>query len=476
MPMRRGSPSLLFELVEQQVHEHHVVRALGFRQHDRVDLRAGAGDHFDDVVVAPLCFDVVDAHAQRARLPVERIDRVDDHAARVGLRARRDGVFEIEKHVIEIERRGFLHHLSAAAGHRQLAAASAADAGLCVGIGSRGHEMAPLRFIDSISDAEYPRSVRICDECSPNSGARVRTPPGVAVILIGVPAMVTGAIETRMVDVDAACRARERAGRRRCRPRRAPVRTAPAPPRLSFSCAFVCVDVHAEINATTSALCATRASLVRYCRMIDQIVASHRARERRPELVHRARDRDEAVAHREQSERAEQGVAVAFRAGDLVRVRILIDDAFAEREHGVVHRDVDELPLTGLVGAIHRGHEAECGQCGGQRIADAGSDLGRRTFRPGDTHHAAHRLRDDVVRRPVDVRALAGARVAEAADRGIDEFRVDRRAATRSRDRVCPSRRRDSFRPARRRRAPVGGSCPFRLRSSDRRRSIVCRD
>ena len=70
MPMRAATPAS-FELVEQQVDEHHVVRALGLRQHDRVDLGAGAGDDFDDVVVTPLCFDVVDAHAQRARLPVE---------------------------------------------------------------------------------------------------------------------------------------------------------------------------------------------------------------------------------------------------------------------------------------------------------------------------------------------------------------------------------------------------------------------
>ena len=118
-------------------------------------------------------------------------------------------------------------------------------------------------------------------------------------------------------------------------------------------------------------------------------------------------------------------MAVALGPGNLVGVRILINDPFAERQNGVVHRDVDELPLTGFVGTIHRGHQSERRERSGQGIAHAGSDLRRRTLRSGDAHHAAHRLRDDVVRRPVHVGALAGARIAETTDRRIDELRVD---------------------------------------------------
>ena len=57
---------------------------------------------------------------------------------------------------------------------------------------------------------------------------------------------------------------------------------------------------------------------------------------------------------------------------------------------------------------------------------------------PGDADEAAHRLRDDVVGRQVGVWAGAGARVAEAADGGVDEARVALRAASRRRDRGAP--------------------------------------
>ena len=53
--------------------------------------------------------------------------------------------------------------------------------------------------------------------------------------------------------------------------------------------------------------------------------------------------------------------------------------------------------------------------------------------RPGDRDEPAHALRDDVERGPLRIRTRAGARIAEAANRRIDERRIDSRAAARSR-------------------------------------------
>ena len=43
---------------------------------------------------------------------------------------------------------------------------------------------------------------------------------------------------------------------------------------------------------------------------------------------------------------------------------------------------------------------------------------------PGHAHQPAHGLRDDVIGRPVHIGAFAAARITEAADRGIDEGRI----------------------------------------------------
>jgi hypothetical protein len=61
-------------------------------------------------------------------------------------------------------------------------------------------------------------------------------------------------------------------------------------------------------------------------------------------------------------------------------------------------------------------------------VSDARADLDRLAGgQAGDAHHPAHGLGDHVIGRPFDVRALAGARVAEAADGGIDQLRIQRR-------------------------------------------------
>ena len=123
MPMRRVESQLAFQLVQQQVNEHHVCDALGLGEHDGVQLVSGTGDHFDDVVVAPLGFHVVDTHTQGARFPVEAVQRLDDLTASGRFGAGCHGILQIEKHMIQFQACRFGHHLFRTAGHRQLAAA-----------------------------------------------------------------------------------------------------------------------------------------------------------------------------------------------------------------------------------------------------------------------------------------------------------------------------------------------------------------
>ncbi len=116
---------LLFQLIEHEVNEHHVGGALRLGEHDGVELLAGPGDDFDDVIVAPLGLHVVDAHAAGARGPLEPVERVHDHAAGIGFGAGGDRILEIEEHVIQVESCGLGHHLLGAAGNGELAAPGA---------------------------------------------------------------------------------------------------------------------------------------------------------------------------------------------------------------------------------------------------------------------------------------------------------------------------------------------------------------
>ncbi len=74
---------------------------------------------------------------------------------------------------------------------------------------------------------------------------------------------------------------------------------------------------------------------------------------------------------------------------------------------------------------MHGGDDAERGEGSRKEVADAGTR--RHPTAPGRSgggDHATHRLRHDVEGGPVGVGALAGARVAEAADGGVDDARV----------------------------------------------------
>ena len=92
---------------------------------DRVQLCAGPLDHLDDVAVAPVRVEAVDAHGDGAGRPVLLVQRGDHVLAGLLLVVRRDGVLEVEEDDVGAQRRRLLERAGVAAGHRQLAAVQA---------------------------------------------------------------------------------------------------------------------------------------------------------------------------------------------------------------------------------------------------------------------------------------------------------------------------------------------------------------
>ena len=112
MPMPRCEFQLLLQLVEHEVYKHYIRDAdLGLGEHDGVEPLAGAGDHLDDVVVAPLRFNVVDAYAHGARLPFQAVDCFDDHAPGARFGTGCHGILQVEEHMIKVEVCRLGHHL-----------------------------------------------------------------------------------------------------------------------------------------------------------------------------------------------------------------------------------------------------------------------------------------------------------------------------------------------------------------------------
>src|SRR5918993_985886 len=152
---------------------------------DGVEMLARAFDNFDDVLEGIFSGEVVDAHATRLALPVERLQRGHDLLAGVALLAGGDGVLEVEEDMVGLGLGCLLHHLLARAGRGKLHAAGAARTG--------GHVISPPATIFSarrraISASPRPRRVRYSSVCSPSKGARWRTRPGVSLILMATPA------------------------------------------------------------------------------------------------------------------------------------------------------------------------------------------------------------------------------------------------------------------------------------------------
>src|SRR5207247_11190508 len=120
-----------------------------------------------------------------------------------------------------------------------------------------------------------------------------------------------------------------------------------------------------------------------------------------PVLVGWRGDRDRAVAGREDVERAERGVPGAPGPEHPLLVRVVIDDALAEAQEGVVHRDVEELPDAGAACGVDRRDDPRGGERRGKEDADARAARdAARARRPGRPHAAPHALRDATEARP----------------------------------------------------------------------------
>lgn len=118
---------------------------------------------------------------------------------------------------------------------------------------------------------------------------------------------------------------------------------------------------------------------------------------------------------------------IALRPRQDTVERSLPHAALAHRKHGVGHRDVDDLSLAGPPRMVDRRQHAEAQHHARDDVAHPRPDLRRRRgVGAGDRHDAAHRLRDDVERRPILIGGSPGTRVAETAQASIDEPRVDR--------------------------------------------------
>ena len=107
---------------------------------------------------------------------------------------------------------------------------------------------------------------------------------------------------------------------------------------------------------------------------------------------------------------------------------VVADDGLRHGQHRVVHRHVEKLAHPRLPGVGDGGTPSPraISVPGKMSPTLAPAGMPPRLFGTGDVHVPAHALRDDVVRRAVNIRTCAGAPVAEAPDAGVDELRIAR--------------------------------------------------
>ena len=131
------------------------------------------------------------------------------------------------------------------------------------------------------------------------------------------------------------------------------------------------------------------------------------------------------------AERAQQRVAVALGARHLARGAVLEHHAFADRQHGVDHGDIDELALAAALG-LPAGRGDAVGQEHGRRdVADPGADLGRRAAGLGENRpsQSGHIRRGSVAWTRQFARALGQCRNEPAIDSQPRASATERRRA-----------------------------------------------
>ncbi len=173
-------------------------------------------------------------------------------------------------------------------------------------------------------------------------------------------------------------------------------------------------------------------------------------------MVGLGRDRDEAVAGRENAVRNQRLMVVAVGPQRAPAHRILVGYLFAQRQDAVVHRDVDELTLSGLARGVNRGDHAQRRQRARIDIAHGGAGaIDRPALGAGEARQPAHRLGHDVEGRPVNVGTAAGSRIAKAANRAINQRRLAFAKGLIAKAHAVHRARRASSRPGRPRYRPA---------------------
>ena len=140
------------------------------------------------------------------------------------------------------------------------------------------------------------------------------------------------------------------------------------------------------------------------------------------ELLVAAGDDDDAIFTVEAVIGGDRRVPVAHSGRDLAGFQILDGGVLCGGNDRIHQRDIHPLPFSGDRSGVDCGENSD-GQMQAaenvpQRAARTGGLAAART---GDRHHAAHRLRENVISRPQVIGAVA----AKSTHRGIDNPGVD---------------------------------------------------
>jgi hypothetical protein len=133
-------PGGLLDLGQQQVQRAHLTGVGDLRQHDAVQVGAGALDDLDHVAVGPLRRPVVDPDGADLLAPAALVQRRDDVLAGAGLGQRRARVLQVQEHLVGGQALGLLRNRGLLPGTARLERRDRSSATVppLVGIGSTG--------------------------------------------------------------------------------------------------------------------------------------------------------------------------------------------------------------------------------------------------------------------------------------------------------------------------------------------------
>ena len=278
------------------------------------------------------------------------VERVDDQRPGRGLLGGGDGVLEVEEHEVGVAGGRFGDHLLAGAGRGQLGAAK-----------SRGHCVTLVRSLRSQPDlgedlcgvfAEPRRPAVDPRRCGGQLDRRPGSTTGRLPSGCAISTSIARALDVRVGEDVVGRLSPARPGTRPASvvddlgggPRRCPVRQRPADERRRWR------PVRGSSCVRSSSIRSGRSMISHSSAQWLSVGAA---------MAHGA------VRGREDVERGQRRMAVARRPADLPGVGVAVDDRFAEREHGVVHGDVEELALAGARGVHEGGDDADRGERAG---------------------------------------------------------------------------------------------------------------